>query len=110
MAPPPTAKQPGSTAAECHPRQSRNARSKVVEDVNDDDHADDSADVDDEAEDDDIEPSQGTAVQSMIIGGLNNVWQSMLVRNHLWDVLTDATAEKAAHREQETSKGEVQPH
>ncbi|KAF3039966.1 hypothetical protein E8E11_001522 [Didymella keratinophila] len=72
MAPPRTAKQPGSTAADSHLRQDRNARRQVAEDVDEDDHPEDSAGVDDEAEDDAIEPSQGTAVQSMIIGGLNN--------------------------------------
>lgn len=108
MAPPRTAKQPGYTAADSHPRQGRNARRQVAEDVDEGDHPEDSADVDDEAEDDDIEPSQGTAVQSMIIGGLNNVWRN--IRNHSRDVLTDATAKKAAHCEQEASEGEVWPH
>lgn len=89
MAPPRSAKQPGSTAAQSHPRQGRNARRQVAEDVDDDGHAEDSANVDDEAEDDYIELSQGTAVQSMIIGGLNNVWLSMLIRSLLRDALTN---------------------
>lgn len=110
MAPPRSAKQPGSTAAQSHPRQGRNARRQVAEDVDDDGHAEDSANVDDEAEDDYIELSQGTAVQSMIIGGLNNVWLSMLIRSLLRDALTNRTAEEAAHCEQEASEGEVQSH
>ncbi|KAF3034702.1 hypothetical protein E8E12_005630 [Didymella heteroderae] len=72
MAPPRTAKQPGSTATQTISRQGRNARSQVAEDIDEDTHADDPEDVEDEAEDDDIESSQGTAVQNMIIGGLSN--------------------------------------
>lgn len=83
MSPLRTAKQPGSTAAQSYPSQDRNARRHVVENVAEDDPAYDSASVDDEAEDNDIEPSRGTAVQRMIIGGLKNVRGSMLTRSDL---------------------------
>lgn len=114
MAPPRSAKQPGSTTEQSHPRQGREACRQLFVDFLEGDYADDSADVEDdvedEVEDDDIEPSQSTAVQNMILGGVSNVWRSMLIRNYLRDILTNATAEKAARCEQETSEGEVQPH
>lgn len=109
MAPPLTIKRQGLAAAQTNSRQGRNARSRETEDVDEDLHADEPADVAAEAEVDDIEPSQGTAVQNMIIGGFNNVWQSTLIHKHRWDFLTNATAAQAVHGEQEASEGAVQP-
>lgn len=83
MAPPHTAEKPDTTAVQITSRQGRNARRQVMEEVDEDTHADGSMDVDDEAEDDEIHPSQGTAVQNMIIGGLSNVWQNMHTCSYL---------------------------
>ncbi|KAJ4380061.1 hypothetical protein N0V86_004368 [Didymella sp. IMI 355093] len=70
MTPPHTAKTPGSTAAQTNSR--RNARRQAIEEVDEDPHADESMSIEEEVEDDGVEPSQGTAVQNMIMGSLNN--------------------------------------
>lgn len=77
MAPLRTAEKSDTAAVQTTAHQGRNACRQVMEEVDEDTHVDGSMDVDDEAEDDETYPSQGTAVQNMIIGGLSNVWQSM---------------------------------
>jgi hypothetical protein len=77
MAPPHTAKTPGSTAAQTNSR--RNARRQAIEEVDEGPHTDESMSIEENAEDDGVEPSQCTAVQNMIMGSLNNVCQNVLI-------------------------------
>ncbi|KAF2630745.1 hypothetical protein BU25DRAFT_488894 [Macroventuria anomochaeta] len=71
MAPPRTAKKSSITAAQTASRQGPTARKQVVEEY-DEDTQTDCMDMDDEVEDDQLDSSQGTAVQNVIMGGLSN--------------------------------------
>ena len=72
MAAPRAAKKSSSTATQFALRQGRSARTQVVEGVDDEPQID-YADMYDENEDITPEPSQGTAVQNVILQGYNNV-------------------------------------
>ncbi|KAF1929624.1 uncharacterized protein M421DRAFT_91467 [Didymella exigua CBS 183.55] len=72
MAPPRTAKQPRRAAEQTTSRQDRNARRQAVEEVDKDTDADEPIDAGYETEDNNVDPSQGTAVQNMSIGVLSN--------------------------------------
>ena len=72
MASPRAAKKSSSTATQFASRQGRSARTEVAEDV-DDETQTDYAGMDGEGEDITPDPSQGTAVQNVILQGYNNV-------------------------------------
>lgn len=73
MAPLHTAKRPRTAAIQTISRESRKPRRQVEEEFEEESPAHDSMDVENEAEDDELGSSQGTAVQNMIIGGISNV-------------------------------------
>ena len=75
MAPPRTTKKSNTLAVQTASSQGRVARIQVADDVDDadDETQTDCMDVDDEAEDETPDPSQGTAVQHVILQGYNNV-------------------------------------
>lgn len=77
MAPPRTATKSNTIAAQSASRHGSNARGQLNEEV-DEETQTNCTDVNDEAEDDEPDPSQGTAVQNMIIGSLSNVCRDAL--------------------------------
>ena len=72
MAPPRTAGNGRRPPEQAASREGRSTRKEVAEEVNEDNETD-RMDVDDEVEENDLDPSQGTAIQNVIIGGLLSV-------------------------------------
>lgn len=87
MPPPRAAKDSSATAAPTASRRDRTAGKQAVESF-DEETQTDRMDADEEADDDEIDPSQGTAVQKMILGGLQNVCHDVLTCSRAETLLT----------------------
>jgi hypothetical protein len=72
MAPPRAVKKSSTTALQTASCQGRNARNQVADDVDDETQIE-CTDLNDEVEDDELDSSQATGVQNVILQGYQNV-------------------------------------